>query len=65
MAGFDRIPEIFGHKTTSTYLSEGNLEREKAILNMDVYTVYTELQIRSWIDHCTRNYDEIMKNKKR
>jgi len=65
MAGFDRIPEVFGFKTISTQLSGGDLIKEKEILGLSVYEIYTELQLRSYIDKCTKNYEEIVRSKKK
>jgi hypothetical protein len=64
-AGFDRIPEVFGFKTTVTQLSGGDLLKEEEILNLPVYIVYTELQLRSWVSKCTKNYEEIVRSKQK
>lgn len=65
MAGFDRISETFGFKTVSTQLSGGDLIKEKEIFNLSVYEVYNELQLRSWVDKCTRDYEEIVRSKQK
>ena len=65
MAGFDRIPEIFGFKTVSTQLSGGDLLKEKEILGLSVYEVYLELQLRSWISKCTKDYEDIVRSKQK
>ena len=65
MAGFDRIPEIFGFKTISSQLSGGDLIKEKEILGLSVYEVYNELQLRSWVSKCTKDYEEIVRSKQK
>jgi len=65
MAGFDRIPEVFGFKTISTQLSGGDLIKEREILGLSVYEIYNELQLRSWIDKCTKDYEEIVRSKQK
>jgi len=65
MAGFDRIPEIFGIKTILTQLSGGDLLKEREILNLSVYEVYIDLQLRSWIDKCTKDYEGIVRSKQK
>ena len=65
MAGFDKIPEIFGFKTISSQLSGGDLIKEKEILGLSVYEVYNELQLRSWVSKCTKDYEEIVRSKQK
>ena len=65
MAGFDRITEIFGFKTISSQLSGGDLIKEKEILGLSVYEVYNELQLRSWVSKCTKDYEEIVRSKQK
>tara|TARA_R110002167_G_scaffold252814_4_gene459167 strand:- start:46 stop:246 length:201 start_codon:yes stop_codon:yes gene_type:complete len=65
MAGFDRIPEIFGFKTISSQLSGGDLIKEKEILGLSVYEVYNELQLRSWVSKCTKDYEDIVRSKQK
>ncbi len=65
MAGFDRLTEVFGFKTTSAQLSGGDLIKEEKILGLSVYTVYNQLQLNSWIDKCTKNYEEIVRSKQK
>ena len=65
MAGFDRIPEAFGFKTISAQLSKGDLIKEQKILGLSVYVVYNQLQLDSWVAHCTKNYEEIVRSKQK
>tara|TARA_R110002153_G_scaffold236460_1_gene390607 strand:- start:160 stop:360 length:201 start_codon:yes stop_codon:yes gene_type:complete len=65
MAGFDKIPEIFGFKTISSQLSGGDLIKEKEILGLSVYEVYNELQLRSWVSKCTKDYEDIVRSKQK
>ncbi len=65
LAGFDRIPEVFGFKTVSSQLAGGDLLKEKDILNLPVYEVYNQLQYNSYVDKCTKNYEEIVRRKQK
>ena len=39
--------------------------KEKEILNLPVYVVYTELQLRSYVDKCTKDYEAIVRAKQK
>lgn len=65
MAGFDRIPEVFGFKTVSTQLSNGDLIKEMEILKLPVYVIYNQLQLDSWVSHCTKTYEDIARSRQK
>jgi hypothetical protein len=47
MAGYPEIDDVFGFKAQLYGLSNGDITKERLILDLSVYEVYTQIQIKS------------------
>lgn len=63
MAGYEEIDEIFGMKSTLYGLSGGDITKERAILDLTAYEVYTHIQIKTHYAKAERDYQELLNRK--